>query len=914
MGCKNYFFLILVSINYFSAPCQCPLSNSAWKRIKFLADKDISVDRQLSQLLNIKIEFTSCQTTEDSTYAFLLQRIGVMYYRKNDFSSSVKFTQYALDILYHLQKKININPSQIIQCYQNLSYYYDALGLFGKKNEAIDSCISIGLASKQMNELLLESIYHKISYLMNLGDYQRTIDYANLAQTIAEKNGFNNADIVATILGWKINALLLLKDYSEVENELKNKIREYGRSHSEDFIGNLFELRAKYFLEIGESDSAIISYKKSFQYFKNAIFNSGCASSLNSIGFVYFEKYQDYSKALSYYFGAMHYADKNEAISILTNIGNVHDRINNFDSAFYYYQRAFDQIGFGMNENSLLKTRNFQAFRSLAEYLVTLVLDKADARLDQYKLTRDKEQLDQTLLSFKTADKIMDKIKENQFELQSKLSWRKNTRRLYEHAIEACLLAKNNEDGLYFFEKSRAVLLDDQLKSEFLMQNHDLLEQFQLKTDINRLEDKLDTISQNSNLYAGTQTEIIQKKEEQDRLLTTIREKDPLYYARNLNVDSMSIMDIQKTVLKDHSAIVEIFNGDNSVFTLTITNDNSWISKIDDHSFDSLSEQFTSYLSNASMINNHFPQFTTVSRKLYELIFQNHTLPKGRIIISPDGAFFPFEALITNKGSDIDYMLNDYSISYTYSARYLMSRFENITDRKVNDFMGIAPVNYASYLNLPSLPGSDISINQIQSHFSKVSTPMNSAASKSNFLYNFSNYKIVQLYSHASYSDSSGKPVIYFADSSMNLSELFARERPAARLVVLSACETALGTDYKGEGVFSFSREFAGLGIPASVSNLWSVDNESTYRITELFYEFLSKGEPTDIALQKAKLTFIKESTLDKRLPFYWAPSILLGKTEVIKTRAEFPYRLIFLILGILGALIWIIIRTKSSR
>jgi CHAT domain-containing protein len=314
------------------------------------------------------------------------------------------------------------------------------------------------------------------------------------------------------------------------------------------------------------------------------------------------------------------------------------------------------------------------------------------------------------------------------------------------------------------------------------------------------------------------------------------------------------------------------------------------------------------------LINNHFPEFTSVSRSLYELIFPDYNLSKGRVIISPDGAFFPFEALITNKSTDIDYMLKDYSISYTYSARFLMSQFENITDRKVNDFMGIAPVNYASYLNLPSLPGSDISINQIQAHFSQVYTPLNSAASKSSFLFNFSNYKIVQIYSHASYSDSSGKPVIYFADSSMNLSELFAKEKPAARLVVLSACETALGTDYKGEGVFSFSREFAGLGIPASVSNMWSVDNESTYRITELFYEFLSKGEPTDIALQQAKLKFINESTLDKSLPFYWAPAILLGKTEVIKTRAEFPFPMIFLILGIMGALVWIVVKVKSAR
>ncbi|HTB24875.1 MAG TPA: CHAT domain-containing protein, partial [Puia sp.] len=185
--------------------------------------------------------------------------------------------------------------------------------------------------------------------------------------------------------------------------------------------------------------------------------------------------------------------------------------------------------------------------------------------------------------------------------------------------------------------------------------------------------------------------------------------------------------------------------------------------------------------------------------------------------------------------------------------------------------------------------------------------------SKGNFLLNFPDYKIVQLYSHASYKSSDGKPFIYFSDSSMDLSELFSKEKPAARLVVLSACETALGRDYKGEGVFSFSREFAGLGIPATISNLWSVDNESTYRITELFYEFLSNGLATDEALQQAKLKFIKEGSKVKGLPYYWASPILTGKTEIIKTKSVFPLWKVALLLSIAGLLLWIGIKNNSK-
>jgi CHAT domain-containing protein len=259
-------------------------------------------------------------------------------------------------------------------------------------------------------------------------------------------------------------------------------------------------------------------------------------------------------------------------------------------------------------------------------------------------------------------------------------------------------------------------------------------------------------------------------------------------------------------------------------------------------------------------------------------------------------------------------MIEDHTISYTYSARYLMSAFPKFMNRKQVDFMGMAPVFYAGYMNLGPLNGSDISLNKIQSYFRNPFVSVSGTATKQNFLSNFSDYRIIQLYSHASYNESEGKPLIYFADSSMDLSELFSKDKPAARLVVLSACETALGKDYKGEGVFSFSREFAALGIPASVSNLWSVDNESTYRITEWFYQFVSEGLPTDEALRQAKLKFMEEARGERKLPYFWASAILTGKAEIINTKPRFPFVDILVVLGITGLALWFMKRKPTPK
>jgi hypothetical protein len=103
-------------------------------------------------------------------------------------------------------------------------------------------------------------------------------------------------------------------------------------------------------------------------------------------------------------------------------------------------------------------------------------------------------------------------------------------------------------------------------------------------------------------------------------------------------------------------------------------------------------------------------------------------------------------------------------------------------------------------------------------------------------------------------------------------------KKPATSLVVLSACETGTGRVYQGEGVFSFNRGFAALGIPAAITSLWKADNRKTYALTTLFYKFLSAGEPADVALQHAKLEFMGSDSKENSLPYYWAVPVLTGK------------------------------------
>jgi CHAT domain-containing protein len=242
-----------------------------------------------------------------------------------------------------------------------------------------------------------------------------------------------------------------------------------------------------------------------------------------------------------------------------------------------------------------------------------------------------------------------------------------------------------------------------------------------------------------------------------------------------------------------------------------------------------------------------------------------------------------------------------------------MNDFTKSTTVSSGDFLGVAPVNYTSSFHLASLPESDVSVEKIGSYFSKTHSLIAGQASKNNFMQQFPAYKIIQLYTHASDSSGNGEPVIYFADSALYLSELIPENKTAAQLIVLSACETGNGKLYKGEGVFSFNRGFAALGIPSSVTNLWSVDDESTYRLTELFYKYVAKGMPLDLALQKAKLDFIASASKEKSLPYYWAATIIAGKTNTLDISGKFPWVVFFFITGIL-CLSFLVVRILQNN
>lgn len=910
---------------------QCPGNDSLFSKITHI-DKlaTLSNQEKLKELKELEKKAQTC-VLADTVRAFLFQKIGWFYYREGRYIEAIPYAEGSIKITSILAKKSASQAELLFYKYYNLSWIYSSLDNVRLKIAALDSCVAIAGRLNMINEHYLFVLYSLAQYYFDMGDYNRSIRYAERCQKVGEEYAKAPIDVAQrggwyalSSSAWIVNSYLQMKDYEAAEKIVTSQMKKNMGSGQANQLGTLYGQLAEVLMNKGDYTGASVQYLRAFQQEQQWGFDYNCKALLNNIGYLYSEHIKNPGKSIYYFKKAMSYdrnpgatrMDSLEMVNILSNIGNFYAEQRQFDSAFVYFQKSFSYIGAGISEDGILNASIDEFVKQQKiRYLTGLLIRKGNAYRRCYLATGKKEMIKEATRVFKITDKLLDRIRSEQSDVESKLFWLNDSQQFYELAIDACYLDKNVPDAFYFFEKSRAVLLNEQLNELRWVGETNIRQEIQLAKNIMSLEKRLDTLPVSSKEYEQTKNEIFVRKQERDRMEQLIRAGNPLYYQNFLDTNFISLQQTQQKILIRDQGLLELFSGDSAIYVLAVTSTGNNLIKINKPEFDIAAEKYIAYLSDADRINRDFDGWVQASAHLYQLIFQKVTLKlTGRMIISPSGQYFPFESLVIGRhGNDPVYFLEDHAISYTYSARFLVNEVANEPTSRSRNFMGIAPVRYPASFSLASLTGSDHSLSVISSYFDKASLMTGNAASRDNFLKQFSGYKIIQLYTHASDSSRANEPVIYFADSALYLSDLVNETRPFTRLIVLSACETGKGKLFRGEGVFSFNRGFAALGIPSSVTNLWSVDNEATYHLTELFYKYVAEGSTLDLALQKAKLDFIRQSGEGNRLPYYWAAPILVGDTASISYNQEirWPY---YLLTAVLLAAVFLLLSKRRNK
>jgi CHAT domain-containing protein len=292
-------------------------------------------------------------------------------------------------------------------------------------------------------------------------------------------------------------------------------------------------------------------------------------------------------------------------------------------------------------------------------------------------------------------------------------------------------------------------------------------------------------------------------------------------------------------------------------------------------------------------------RYALAARRLYTAIVapaEAMLAPRTRLMISADGSlhYLPFEALLTDdpRASSQDnaarypYLVNRWAVGYLPSLSVLARVKARRATRPQAEGTALGFFGVADPVVRPRLPHARQEVAALSARFERegARTYVGEAATETRVKTDaaFSTARRIHFATHAT-SDALdpartglllGNAGPASGDEGMlRTSEIF-RLRIRADLVVLSACDTAMGPEVRGEGPMGLARAFLYAGAASVAVSLWRVADASTSHLMSAFYGQLEPAGAVD-ALQAAKRTMIRSGAWSH--PYYWAPFVLIG-------------------------------------
>jgi hypothetical protein len=277
-----------------------------------------------------------------------------------------------------------------------------------------------------------------------------------------------------------------------------------------------------------------------------------------------------------------------------------------------------------------------------------------------------------------------------------------------------------------------------------------------------------------------------------------------------------------------------------------------------------------------------------------------------RIYMSLDGVYNGINLGALYDSKQKGYLYERYDIIQLSSLRDLTLRgqkqelignkslFVGRPDYYLNDTTSISTDRGA---NITDLPGTEIEVLTITDELKKQEVNFESYLGKDvteNLLKSVTSPSILHIATHGYFEDD-GNPDDLFEspmlssglllsgagvrndgfgqDGILTSYEITSLDLSKTSLVVLSACESALGEGRDGQGVYGLSRAFFVAGTDAVISSLWKVDDTATQKFMILFYDSWLNGADISKSMSYAREELRKEY----KDPYYWAAFIATG-------------------------------------
>ncbi len=745
-------------------------------------------------------------------------------------------------IIYHFQKKLILdtlvygaNHEEVAKTYFNMGEFgYMAINDFYHAQSCFSKAATIreqaeSLDSTTLNNLFITYDYLAIS-LREIGDYPSSL--ATIEKALSLPQADHHSILIEKALTLfeqsSKNANQSIRILQEAELHYSNIQDEYLQGLCQGNLALIYDLN-------GEKEKAINYYQKSTGILKDYLDDDELVPNYINIGAAYKETGQ-YQQGRKYLDSALeinkktHGAKLNSDRSfIYDNIGDIYKYQGEYETAIEHYNLAlnnrFPNYKFA-NKYDMIPWSDTMTILGAKKEALAPIVSKAECLFAIGKERKNTDIQRTALFAFDFMDGVIFSLRNDLQGEGIKLHWIQETRDRYWKAVDMALKLGDHETALKFIEKSKAVLLFENL----LMA--------QRKT---RGEDVNPSLISDRDFKA-------------DEFQDYLKQQESTAIEFILAEDKLVALIIDKNGLRHHRY---------SDFHLKLP----------------AIKRFIQLVSRPISSTQEQQELGLLGHSLYlDLIAPLKLQEDQSLLLIPDGIlqFVPFEALVTDSPEggfqNWNYLLIKHPISYAYSASVQLELAQGKREAPTKNWLGIAPNTFPK--GLPSL-GTEEAENILTSMGGTLQK--SKQASLASFVNEAPDYKYIHLSTHASATDKyRNEPWIAFNDSLLYLSDFY-KLPLKADLVTLSACETAKGDLVEGEGVLSLARGFSFSGVPQVVTTLWEVNEKSTSSIMKSFYSEIKNGEAPSKALREAKLKYLKSAELSAASPYYWGSLTAIG-------------------------------------
>ena len=618
-------------------------------------------------------------------------------------------------------------------------------------------------------------------------------------------------------------------------------------------------------------------------------------------------------------------------------LAQAQERAGKYEAALSSCQMVFKKAITGYLPKSDYDTPNLESFGS-ANILVLDALDlKGKTLKNIYKKTGSKEALQAAVYTYQQSIHDIEERRKLLFNWSSKRQFNNYIFSAYEEALVCAALLYESDPStenkillFSFLERSKATLLREKVQE---VERHKKLTPAAKK--------KRETLQKQ---IADAETELLEKQNKQEESgLAQIQKKvfdlhteweqflkdhamafDHLTNAKTTLEDLQSALDTRTAIVayhlaEEHLLVITILHNDLSVDLLER---NGRLAQ----NYKQLHEGLSNWdlvLSAPQKSLSLFKQHAdTLSTLLLDPLLDLSPAVENLIILADDLLHgIPFEAL-TLPGKE-HFLLEDFNISYAYTLSTLKMEVDG-QKKDIQSFGGYAPSyewdekasavesdkmatdqSLALRSGLMDIPEARANLKDLASRYNGLAWT-EKAATKNHFLSNAGAYDLLHLGMHGQLDTNSSflSHLVFYGEEE---NELYLREIQSmnipAELVVLSACNTGVGTHINGEGPLSLARAFFYAGAKSTLMSLWQVPDQQTAKIMQLFYDNIDKGFSKNKALTEAKRAFLKNASRLETHPAFWSGFVLVGDTTPLQIQSAFKKEWMMFI-GLFGLLV----------